>query len=355
MKSTNLDIQVVKFFYSWAIVVYHLAGCTAVQFRGGYCGVEYFLLTAGVFLFLSFERGEHTGRQRTPGEYVSKRFWRFFPWSITGYLLCVVVERVMINPVTDIVQWIDWFSSDIWEILMIKGNGMNNNMLLLNGPAWTLSAMLIVGFFIWTFLYHYKHAFMNLIMPLTLVMGFGYWMHLPSANTESWMGFTTFGTFRTWLLMCLGYYCLPMGRKLAQIPFNQLGKALLSLCEILIHVFAVAVMVYRAERYYQWLLTLLFMVSIAIAISGHSYLAKIMDGSKTAVFLGNLSMSVYLVHTPVIRWFRSACDMGAWTYIDLLPLFAAVLFAAVVHYYLTAWLIKWIPNLWKSFMNKITV
>ena len=103
------------------------------------------------------------------------------------------------------------------------------------------------------------------------------------------------------------------------------------------------------------LLTLLFMVSIAIAISGHSYLAKIMDGSKLAVFLGNLSMSVYLVHTPVIRWIRSACDMGAWTYIDLLPLFAAVLFAAVGHYYLTAWLIKWIPNLWKSFMNKITV
>ena len=55
MKERNLDIQLFKFLYAWVIVIYHLASSTAITCEGGYCGVEYFLLVAGVFLFLSFE------------------------------------------------------------------------------------------------------------------------------------------------------------------------------------------------------------------------------------------------------------------------------------------------------------
>jgi len=355
MKAANLDIQITKFLYSWAIVIYHLAAITSVTFRGGYCGVEYFLLTAGVFLFLSFEKGEQSGKLRTPGQYLTRRFCRFFPWSLTGYLLCVFVRRVVLYPTWDVTVWMDWFACDIWEILLIKWNGMNNNSYLLNGPAWTLSAMLIVGFFIWTFLYHYKKLFVNLIMPLTLVAGFGYWMHLPSADTEIWLGFTTFGTFRTWLIMCLSYYCLLMGRKLEKIPFNKWGKLLLTIVEGLIHVFALVVMIYRAERYYQWFLTLLFMISISIAMSGHSYLEKFLSGSRNAKLLGDLSMSVYLVHTPVIFWFRESYDIKAWGMIELLPVFLVVLIVSLAHYYGTAWLIRMVPKAGRKVMKLITV
>lgn len=279
---------------------------------------------------------------------------RFLPWSTTAFLVAVFVELVWIHPTTSVTAWIDHFSGYIWELLMISWNGMNNNAILLNSPAWTLSAMLIVGFFIWTFMYHYKRHFLTLIMPLTLVFGFGYWTHLPSADTELWLGFTTFGTFRTWLIMCLSYDCIPLTRNLSDYPLNKVGKSLLTTAEILIHVFAILVMFNRAERYYQWLLTLLFMISIVIAQSGHSYLARFLTKSKLAFFLGELNMSIYLMHVSVIRVFRHMYDISKWSYNELLPLFAVLLVVSIAHYYGTKWIIKCVSALWKSFKRMIT-
>lgn len=355
MKKQNLDIQFFKFIYSCVIVLYHLASNTAITCRGGYCGVEYFLLSAGLFLFMAFQRGEEKGLNQTPGQYVLKRFLRFLPWSTTAFLATALVERLWIEPVESVVAWADLFSSDIWEILMVKWNGMNNNVHLVNSPAWTLSAMLIVGFFIWTLMYYYKKPFVNLIMPLTLVLGFGYWTHLPSANTELWLGFTTFGTFRTWLIMCLSFYCIPMAEKLSEISFNKKGKVLLTAAEVLIHVFSLCVIVYRADRYYQWLLTGLFMISIAIALSGHSYIAKILENSKLVKLLGDLSMSIYLMHTLVIRVFCYVYDISDWSYADLIPLFAALLVVSLLHYYGTQWIVKGTGYLWRRLKSWITV
>lgn len=355
MKSQNLDIQFFKFVYSCIIVLYHLTASTAIECKGGYCGVEYFLLTAGLFLFLSFERGEKTGKQSTPCQYLTKRFWRFLPWSTTAFIAAVLVERVWINPTTSLVAWFDYFAGDIWELLMIKWNGMNNNTLLLNGPAWTLSAMLIIGFLIWTFMYYYKKLFLTLIMPLTLIIGFGYWMHLPSANTEAWIGFTTFGTFRTWLIMCLSLFCIPIAQKLADYPLNKKGKILLSIVEVLIHAVALVVIFERAQRYHQWMVTLLFMMSIAIALSGHSFLARFLEKSRIVRFLGELSMSIYLMHVSVIRVFRHLFDISAWSYYELLPLFVVLLAVAVAHYYGTKWAVRGVSDLWETVKRTIAV
>ena len=355
MKTKNNDIQFFKFVYSCVIVLYHLASSTSIRFRGGYCAVEYFLLTAGMFLFLSFERGEERGNLASPGKYFCRRFSRFFPWSLTAFILIAVVERVVISPTTSLAAWADYFASDVWEILLVKWNGMNNNAYLLNGPAWTLSAMLLVGFLIWSFLYYHKKLFLNFIVPISLMIGFGYWMHLPSADTEKWIGFTTFGTFRTWLIFCLSVYCLQLGKKLAEVPFSKAGRILLTSAEMLIHLIALSVMVVRAERYYQWLLTLLFVLSIVIAISGHSYLAKILEKTKLIHWLGELSMSIYLVHTAVICLFRNWYDMSGWSYGELVPVFAAVLGVSVLHYFGTKWLLVVTEKLWGVLKRKLIV
>ena len=80
MKSKNLDVQLFKFLYSCMIVVYHLAADTRIVCPGGYYGVEYFLLTSGLFLFLSFFKKEGSDSLMTPGQFFGKRFWRFLPW-----------------------------------------------------------------------------------------------------------------------------------------------------------------------------------------------------------------------------------------------------------------------------------
>ena len=254
-------------------------------------------------------------------------------------MLTVLVKRVLIENIYSPAAWMDFFSKDIWELLMVSANGINDNTYFVNSPAWTLSAMLIAGFLIWTFLYHYKKPFYALVLPITLIFGYGYWMHLPSANTELWIGFTTFGLFRAWIVMCLSSICIPVARKVSAIPFNKKGRILLTTAEILIHVFALAVMFLRATRHYQWLLTVLFIFAIAIAMSGHSYLAKFLEKSGIVRLLGEVSMSVYLVHSVVITAFGYVFDMANWTFVQIIPVFAMVLFAAFVHHFFTKWFV----------------
>lgn len=355
MRSKNNDIQLFKFLYSWIIVLFHLNNyALSIECPGGYYGVEFYLLSAGIFLFSSYERQLADGRLNTPGQYLWKRFSRFFIWSTTAFIFAAVVEYGLVHPVHSKWEMLDHFSSDIWEILMIKWNGMNDNTLLLNGPAWTLSSMCIVGFLIWGCLYFYNERFLKLFMPLTLIVGFGFWRHLDSAGTQVWIGFTAFGTFRTWLVMCLSFYCLQLAKKLTKLNLNKWGISLCTSAELLLHAICIVIIFNRSTRYYQWLVTLLLLVSIAIAFSGKTWMVRWTDGSKIVSFLGELSLSIYLTHIPVMELFNWQFDISGWSYREMLLLFAAIVAASLLHLTVTKWIIRIIPKIGKKVRFAVT-
>lgn len=250
-------------------------------------------------------------------------------------MLTAFVDRITGEPINTVTEWAKYFSSGVWEIVMVKWNGINDNMQLVNSPAWTLSALLIVGALIWTLMYYYKAHFLHIIMPLSLVIGFGYWMQIPSANVELWIGFTTFGTFRTWLVMCLSYYCIPLSQRLAKSPFNRTGKLLLTAAEIMCHFFSLLGIFFTEQRYAQWLVMVAFMCSISIALSGHSYLEDLLSRGKLVDILGELSMSVYLVHKAVILIFKNVADISKWNYIQIIPMIIVIFILAAIHLNLT--------------------
>jgi len=84
-------------------------------------------------------------------------------------------------------------------------------------------------------------------------------------------------------------------------------------------------------------------------------LAKLLENSKTVWLLGELSMSIYLVHTAVIRAFRHVCDISDWSYMKLIPLFVILLVTALLHYFGTKWLVKGITRLWARIRCRLLV
>ena len=267
-----------------------------------------------------------------------------FPWSLTGYLMAAVVRYGIIDGIRSPGALMDLFSSDIWEILMVKWNGMNQGQQLLNGPAWTLSALCIVGFLVWGCLYYYGDRFLNLFMPLTILLGYGYWRNLEYAGTEAWIGFTAFGTFRTWLVICLSYYVVLMAKRLGKIRLKPLGSRILTIVEILLHLWSLWLIFNRSSRYAQWLTTLLMMGALAIALSGQSLMVKWLNGSRIVDYLGELSMCVFLVHMPVIQLYRWMFDIRNATFLELIPLFLAITAVSVCHLWATKWLIRVVPR-----------
>lgn len=347
-KERSNGIYFWKFFYSFVIMYFHFYLQTKELFLSGRFGVEFYLLTAGVFLFMGYERQARAGRElQSPYSFLKKRFSRFFPWAFVGYLLAAVAIRGFIRPVGSFEKLIDYLSGDIWEILLIKMNGMNNNSSLLNSPAWTLSSMLIVQFFVWSCLYHFREKFIDLIMPLTIVMGLGMWRFVDAAAVKLWIGFTTFGTFRAWIVICLGYYALRMAYKLKEIPFNNKGKLLFTAIELLCHFFAIWVIMNKDSRNYQWCCLLAFIIATAIELSGHSRFNDFLNKIPFIGFLGELSMCIYLTHGTILKIWQFRYPEPYEMYSHKASFTLVVLAASLVMYYV----VKYGMKLWNYFMN----
>ena len=337
LNGRNHSIDFFKFLYSWVIVFYHFFRTTTGTWLGGYFAVEYYLLSGGIFLFFAYEKQEEKNTVSTPYQYFIHRFLRFFPWTFTAFLFTAVIQRLVIEHVRSLGEFIDYFSEDIWEILLIKWIGINEGDLMLNAPVWTISSMLIVGFLIWACLYVDKQKFLYLFMPLSLFIGGGIWRHILSDNHQDWIGFANFGTFRAWIVMCLGYYCLHLAKRLSKIQFSCLGTIVLTCIESIIHGSLLWMIYYKNTKYYQWFAILLFILATSIAFSGKSFLERLLKKVNIASFLGKISISIYLIHYPVISMHRLICQKMLFEeeYYYLVFLFIGeVILFSLIHYYL---------------------
>ena len=326
-----------KFVYCWAIVFYHYYNYYVTDspdlFPGGKFGVEYFLLVAGVFFFRHLDR--HQGE--TPGRYIGHRFARFFPWALTGYLFAFVVIRLFINRTFAPAELATSMARDLWEVLLVKANGMNHGKGFLNSPAWTISSMFLVEIVLTGCFYAWKKPFVRVLLPVSLMAGFGFWRHIPSAGATEWVGFTTFGTLRAWLVYGCAWYCYRLSEALRRARLGRRDELLLTGLETLCHVLAIWMMLRWDTRYFQWCALLVFFIAVAIAMSGHSLWNDLLGKfPRAARSLGTLSLSVFLVHWPVIKLLQKFRPAG----VSVAAVIGAVLACSLAHCMLTEGLIR---------------
>lgn len=338
------SVDVYKFFFSWIICFYHFYNAVSPNphFPMGEVVVELFVLISGVFLYMGWERKKVSCSQGgdgysltvdiSPYSYLKRRFLRFLPYTVTGFALAFGVRAWLVaqeGKLIDLRQVLNWLSDDIWEILMVKMNGMNNNAALLNVPAWTVSAMLIAEFLVFALLVNWEKVFTTLICPCAILFGYGYWRHMPSANHDVWIGFTTFGLLRVFVLVCLSWYCWQLVKRLQATRFTQTGRTLLGISELLLYAGAVVLLMNFDSRNFRWVITLMFFLAVAISISGASFTRKLLPMSKVTQWLGEMSMGIYLTHYPIMRIYKHLWPNAEEMFQHKLS-FLAVVFAASV-------------------------
>ena len=123
---------------------------------------------------------------------------------------------------------------------------------MLNRPAWTLGCMLFAEFFILGMLIFFEKPFRVFFLPWSLIIGFGYWMNLESASITKFLGFTTFGMLRVYLLTCVGICSFYICERIKKITFSKDGKVFLTCCEVIGFVCCILISCFRATRNYQF-------------------------------------------------------------------------------------------------------
>lgn len=347
----NGAIDIYKFLFSWSIVLYHFYSKTSKYFPHGNIGVEFFVLVSGIYFFMSWEKAKsqkiHKSLIFYPYEYIKKRFLRFFPYTLTAFIGTFTVVGLFIQKFhkDSIFSFICRLFDYLWEILLIGRNGMMANNFL-NGPTWTISAMLITEFVIVCILVFEEKAFYTLICPLSILFIYGYWRHTESAYNAAWIGFTTFGVLRVFALTCLAYYCYRMARKLEHILFTQSGVLILSACEASCFLIIALIILSRSNISIRFAGTLFLCIGCTITISGKSLSTRVFPDSKLSRYLGELSFSIYLTHWTVYKWFcfrfPNPNELNSHTYLFLF----AVIIVSVIFFPIVKLISKFASQLW---------
>lgn len=344
-----IDIQ--KFLYSWIIVFLHFYIYTREHFKGGGSSVEFFLIASGAFFYAGYQRKTATmeveKKLNYPTEYIKKRLLRFLPYTIPAFIPAFVVSAVINDNVTGVnglTSIIDEFVRNMWELPLLSMCGLNGGAAMLNGPTWTLSAMLIVEFLILHLLVRYEKSFLSFFAPIMMLAGLGLWANLDDVDHMLWRGFTNFGVIRTFIMTCLGIYAWRAAQRLSEISMTSRGRLFLTFVELSCHAIAIGSMMYRNTRYYRLFCALLFVIAITITLSRQSYTATLFSGKNAVTsFLGEWSMSIYITHIPIRNLMYRLFDSPYEFYRTKYVYGAIVIVVSLVFLYLGRWVTKSVP------------
>lgn len=236
--------------------------------------------------------------------YMKKRYIRFFWLCLPAFLLIFFIVRIWKGELAGIAKICDALSGDIWEILLVKMNGLNRGVWQLHTNTWTMSCMLFAEFFILGMLTFLEKPFLSFIMPLSLMAGIGYWANLKVVDIWAFHTFFTFVVLRVYLLMCVGVLSYLLCQRIKNISFSTIGRWVLTTAELSGYTVCMLIALYRNSIYYQFCFILITALVLAVSFSPKSFAGSALPANGFTNFCAELSLNLYLSHGAVLYSFR---------------------------------------------------
>ena len=348
VKKRNVAIEFWRFFVAIAIVGFHVGwiiarSCnettgyfmeTSNWFFGSSEVLLVFTITAGYFMVAHFKKlaKEPKYHERSASsrawEYTWTRIKSLLPVLILGYILGVAICTTFFYPTYGVKEVFAMLFNSIWEFLGFHAVGLRSvggEFFNLNGPLWFISAIIIVGYFIYWGLCKNEDRMAGFIAPILAIFFAGWWSFTntraaqtawstfgaQTASTNGMGGSATAATatlgFNNGLVfvmigMLIGvvlYYAI---ERLQQREFKcRWFLTLLNLClsALLIWYIIYQPTYFNLER---WPVAFLCIAVVGLSILNKDGLTKLLNNdvtNRTLAYLGSLSLYVYMVHYPV--------------------------------------------------------
>lgn len=277
-KKRNVAIELWRFLIAFAIVGFHTGWIIAMSCNGslGYWmeSSNWFFGSSEVLLIFTVTAGyfmvAHFNKRKSDGVYMarsaSSRAWEYtwarvkalLPVLILGYVLSVIISTGFFYQDYTVQQVLAMVVNSIWEFLGFHAAGFRstgNQFFNLNGTLWFISAMIIVGYFMYWALCKNEDVFCGFVAPLTFIFLGGWWcfsgtraaqtawstlglqtastngMGGSAGDTTAMLGFNN-GLLYVMLGMmggCMVYYLV---KKASEVTFSGAAKAALTLVNI---------------------------------------------------------------------------------------------------------------------------
>jgi len=169
----NTSIEFLRFLFISIIVIYHFGGV----FPNGYLGVEFFFILSGFLLYRSCQI-----KHLLPIYYLSRRIKRFYLKYIValGIIFLLNIKTWLTGDIMDNILRL------ITEMLFLQNIGFYAGGY--NYPCWYLCILIMGGSILYSLLFFYKNATINIIVPISVVLTYTYLFSLNSSLNVLWDG-----------------------------------------------------------------------------------------------------------------------------------------------------------------------
>lgn len=349
-KKRNVAIEFWRFITAFAVIGFHTGwiiarSCngtngfwmeTSNWFFGSSEVLLIFTLTAGYFMAAHFKKKssekEYMERSATSRawEYTWSRVKGLMPVLVLGYLLGVLISTKFFYPDYSFQQVCSMVFNSVWEFLGFHAAGFRSTggqFFNLNGTLWFISAIIIVGYFIYWGLCKNEDFFAGVLAPFTFIFLGGWWcMSGTRAAQTAWstLGLQTMSTngmggnataqtaligFNNGLLYVLlgllgGLLMYYLVQKLSEYKFSSVQKLWLTLLNVVCSALLIWYIVYQPTwfSFDRWTVHFLCIVVIGLTLLNKDALTLLLNNKVTSglfAYLGNISLYVYMVHYPV--------------------------------------------------------
>ena len=348
VKKRNVAIEFWRIFAAIAIVGFHVGwiiarSCndatgyymeTSNWFFGSSEVLLLFTVTAGYFMVAHFKKlakdpkySERSASSRA-FEYTWSRVKALLPVLILGYILGVIFSTKFFYPDYGLKETLSMLVNSIWEFLGFHSVGLRSTggqFFNLNGTLWFISAIIIVGYFIYWGLCKNEDVMSGFVSPLLAIFFAGWWSYTDTRAAQT--AWSTFGfqvastngmggsaTSATGTIgFNNGFIFVMIGMLIGVILFYAINAlkehefkhtwalTLLNLCaSVLLGWYIIYQPTYFELQ--RWPVAFLCITVIALSLLNKDGLTKVLNNdatNKVLAYLGGLSLYVYMLHYPV--------------------------------------------------------
>lgn len=349
-KTRNVAIELWHFLIALAIIGFHTGwiiarSCdgslgyymeTTNWFFGSSEVLLVFTLTAGYFMVSHFKRRmqEKEYATRSAGsrawEYTWSRIKGLMPVLILGYILGVIISTKFFYPDYNFQQVCTMLINSVWEFLGFHSVGLRslgNEFFNLNGTLWFISAIIMVGYFLYWALCKNEDVTSGFVAPFLFIFLSGWWSFtdtraaqtawstfgLQTTSTNGMGGSATSQTavigFNNGLLFVLlgmlgGVLLYYLIEKIKNHKFSNTGKVTLTILNVIASILLLWYTIYPATWFNleRWTVSLLCIIVIGLTLLNTDGLTKVLNNKVTNSlfkYLGSISLYIYMLHYPV--------------------------------------------------------
>ena len=349
-KKRNVAIELWRFLIAFAIIGFHVGWIIAMSCDGslGYWMEQsnWFFGSSEVLLIFTVTGGyfmaAHYQKRKNDAEYMarsaSSRAWEYtwarikslMPVLVLGYVLGVVISTGFFYQDYTLQQVLAMVVNSAWEFLGFHAAGFRstgNQFFNLNGTLWFISAMIIVGYFMYWAMCKSEDTFCGLFAPLTFIFLGGWWcftntraaqtawstfgaqtastngMGGSATDTTATLGFNN-GLLFVMLGMLGGVMVYYLVKKVSAHEFSGAGKALLTLLNVVCSALLLWYTIYQPTYFMldRWTVSLLCIAVVTLSLINKDALTIALNNNATSklfAYLGSISLYVYMLHYPV--------------------------------------------------------